>query len=160
MKITKLKTIARFCIVASLVAVISQGCATMKEVQTETLDTTPGEALVHGKVVNIVQLKKDASLLKQFGGSLIGAMIGGQVGGGSTQYIVGTAGAFIGQDVVNNLYGSMVDKLEVEDANGKSYEFLIQGHGFRVTDKVIITVKDDKVSSVIHESLYKAHAIK
>jgi outer membrane lipoprotein SlyB len=80
------------------------GCATaMKEIETEKIDTDPTDTVIHAKIVNIVQVKKDASLLKQLGGSLIGATIGSQIGGGSTQYIVGTSAAFLGQDVVNKI---------------------------------------------------------
>ena len=37
---------------------------------------------------------------------------------------------------------------------------MIHGHGFRVTDGVVITVKNGKVTSVMHEALYKDHADK
>ena len=46
---------------------------------------------------DIREVKKDASLTKQMGGSLVGALVGGQFGGGSMSTVLSTFGAFIGQ---------------------------------------------------------------
>ena len=155
---------AQLLITSLVIGLLIVGCATMKQVKTEELDTDPLDTVVHGKVVNIVEVKKDASLMKQFGGALLGSAIGtgigSAIGGKTTTYAVGLSGAYLGQDLVNNLYGEMVDRLEVETAEGISFKFLIHGHGFRVTDKVVITVKDSKVTSVVHEALYDDHAAK
>ena len=155
---------AQLLITSLVIGLLIVGCATMKQVKTEELDTDPLDTVVHGKVVNIVEVKKDASLMKQFGGALVGSAIGtgvgSAIGGKTTTYAVGLSGAYLGQDLVNNLYGEMVDRLEVETAEGISFKFLIHGHGFRVTDKVVITVKDSKVTSVVHEALYDDHAAK
>ena len=128
-----------------------QACATTeKEVPTDQLDESPNIVRLMGEVTNIREVKKDASLGKQFGGSFIGALVGGQIGGGSTSTIMGTAGAFIGQDITNEKYGEVVDRLVLQDSDGNEFNCLVHGHGFKVGDKVIFTVVENHVSAIIH----------
>jgi len=103
-----------------------------------------------GEVTNIREVKKDASLGKQFEGAFLGALVGGQIGGGSTSTIMGTAGAFIGQDIMNEKYGEVVDRLILTDSNGKEFNCLVHGHDFKVGDKVIFTIVENHVSAIIH----------
>jgi uncharacterized protein YcfJ len=131
------------------------GCATqMKQIKTGVIDTDPSDTVIRAKVVNIVEVKKDASLMKQFGGALVGAVIGSQIGGGSTPDILGTGFAFVGADLVNKKFGNLVDRLELEVSKEKSYKCLIYGHDFRVNDKVVATIKDGKVVTLLHEKDY------
>lgn len=131
--------------------VLIQGCATsQQEVPTDHLDDSPNIVRHNGEVSNIREVKKDASLGKQFGGSFLGALVGGQLGGGSASTILGTSGAFIGQDIVNEKYGEVVDRLILKDSDGKEYNCLVHGHDFKVGDKVIFTVVENHVSAIIH----------
>ena len=132
-------------IVIGIVSCSSQ----QKEVPTDHLDDGPSIVRHSGKVTNIREVKKDASLAKQFGGSFVGALVGGQIGGGSTQTILGVSGAFIGQDIVNEKYGEVVDRLILTSDDGKEYQCLVHGHGFRVGDNVIFTVVEGHVSAII-----------
>jgi uncharacterized protein YcfJ len=137
-------------IFAILIA-LTQSCATtQKEVPTDRLDTAPNIVRHNGVVSNIREVKKDASLGKQFGGAFLGALVGGQIGGGSTSTILGTSGAFIGQDIVNEKYGEVVDRLILKDSNGKEYNCLVHGHDFKVGDKVIFTIVENHISAIIH----------
>jgi len=130
---------------------LTQGCATsQKEVPTDHLDHSPNIVRYNGVITNIREVKKDASLGKQFGGALLGALVGGQIGGGSASTMIGTAGAFIGQDIVNEKYGEVVDRLILKDSKGKEYNCLVHGHDFKVGDKVIFTVVENHVSAIIH----------
>ena len=135
----------------AILIAITQGCATnQKEVPTDHLDTSPNIVRLNGEVFNIREVKKDASLGKQFGGALLGALVGGQIGGGSASTIIGTSGAFIGQDIVNEKYGEVVDRLILKDKNGKEYNCLVHGHDFKVGDKVVFTIVENHVSAIIH----------
>ncbi len=137
-------------IYAILIA-LTQSCATtQKEVPTDHLDTSPNIVRHNGVVSNIREVKKDASLGKQFGGAFLGALVGGQIGGGSTSTIMGTSGAFIGQDIVNEKYGEVVDRLILKESNGKEYNCLVHGHDFKVGDKVIFTIVENHISAIIH----------
>ncbi len=137
-------------IFAILIA-LTQGCATgQKEVPTDHLDASPNIVRHNGEISNIREVKKDASLGKQFGGAFLGALVGGQIGGGSASTIIGTSGAFIGQDIVNEKYGEVVDRLILKDSNGKEYNCLVHGHDFKVGDKVIFTIVGNHVSAIIH----------
>ncbi len=137
----------------TLLLVLVQGCATsQKEVPTDQLDESPNIVRHHGEIINIREVKKDASLEKQFGGSFIGALVGGQIGGGSTQTILGVSGAFIGQDIANEKYGEVVDRLILKDSDGKEYDCLVHGHDFKVGDKVIFTIVEDHVSAIVQAS--------
>jgi outer membrane lipoprotein SlyB len=137
-------------IFAILIA-LTQSCATgQKEIPTDHLDTSPNIVRHNGEVSNIREVKKDASLGKQFGGAFLGALVGGQIGGGSASTIIGTSGAFIGQDIVNEKYGEVVDRLILKDSNGKEYNCLVHGHDFKVGDKVIFTIVENHVSAIIH----------
>jgi outer membrane lipoprotein SlyB len=98
----------------------------------------------------IREVKKDASLGKQFGGAFLGALVGGQIGGGSASTIIGTSGAFIGQDIVNEKYGEVIDRLILKDSNGKEYNCLVHGHDFKVGDKVVFTLVENHISAIIH----------
>lgn len=129
------------------------GCASSeKEVPTDQLDDAPSIVRHSGVVTNIREVKKDASLGKQFGASFLGALVGGQIGGGSTSTILGTSGAFIGQDIANEKYGEVVDRLILKDANGVEYNCLVHGHDFKVGDKVTFTVVENHVSAIIHDT--------
>ena len=135
---------------AILIALI-QSCATSQtEVPTDHLDTSPNIVRHNGEVFNIREVKKDASLGKQFGGAFLGALVGGQIGGGSASTIMGTSGAFIGQDIVNEKYGEVVDRLILKDSDGKEFDCLVHGHDFKVGDKVIFTIVENHVSAIIH----------
>jgi len=137
----------------AILLILIQGCATgQKEVPTGHLDTSPNVTRHHGEVVNIREVKKDASLGKQFGGAFLGALVGGQIGDGSASTIMGTTGAFIGQDIANKKYGEVVDRLILKDSEGKEYDCLVHGHDFRVGDKVIFTIVENHVSAIIHTS--------
>ena len=134
----------------TLLLVLAQACATgQKEVPTDQFDESPNIARHNGEITNIREVKKDASLEQQFGGSFIGALVGGQIGGGSTQTILGVSGAFIGQDIANEKYGEVVDRLILKDSDGNEYNCLVHGHDFKVGDKVIFTVVEDHVSAII-----------
>ena len=127
------------------------GCASgPKEVPTDHLDKGPNIVRHSGKVTNIREVKKDASLGKQFEGAFIGSLIGGQLGGGSTSTVLGTSGAFIGADIMNEKYGEVVDRLILTSDNGVEYQCLVHGHDFKVGDKVIFTIVEDHVSAIIH----------
>jgi len=129
----------------------AQSCASAeKEVPTDQLNPAPNIERHDGSIINIREVKKDASLGKQFGGSLVGALIGGQLGGGSASTILGTSGAFIGADIVNEKYGETVDRLILKDDSGREYECLVHGHGFKVGDKVTFTIVANHVSAIIH----------
>ena len=132
--------------------ILIQSCATTeKEVPTDHLDSTPDIARHSGEVIIIREVKKDASFGKQLGGSFAGALVGGQIGGGSTSTIMGTAGAFMGQDIMNEMYGEVVDRLILSDNEGREYNCLVHGHDFKVGDKVIFTVVEGHVSAIIHQ---------
>ncbi|MDO6686385.1 MULTISPECIES: hypothetical protein [unclassified Agarivorans] len=140
----------RTCLLATLLLTI-QGCTSpQKEVPTDQLDNSPNIVRHVGEVSNIREVKKDASLGKQFGGSFIGALVGGQIGGGSANAIIGTAGAFIGQDITNEKFGEYIDRLILKDEQGKEYNCLVHGHDFKVGDKVVFTVVENHVSAIIH----------
>jgi len=135
----------------SVLIALTQSCATpQSEVPTDHLDESPNIVRHMGEVTNIREVKKDASLGKQFEGAFLGALVGGQIGGGSTSTIMGTAGAFIGQDIMNEKYGEVVDRLILTDSNGKEFNCLVHGHDFKVGDKVIFTIVENHVSAIIH----------
>ena len=141
--------ILRITLFAVLVVLI-QGCATnQEEVPTDHLDESPNIVRHIGEVTNIREVKKDASLGKQFGGGFLGALVGGQIGGGSTSTVMGTAGAFIGQDVANEMYGEVIDRLILKDSEGNEFNCLVHGHDFKVGDKIIFTVVENHVSAII-----------
>ncbi|WP_394175812.1 hypothetical protein [Thalassotalea litorea] len=128
-----------------------QSCATSEqEVPTDHLDDAPTIVRHSGVVANIREVKKDASLGKQFGASFIGALVGGQIGGGSASTIMGTTGAFIGQDIANDKYGDVVDRLILQGEDGVEYNCLVHGHDFKVGDNVIFTIVENHVSAIIH----------
>lgn len=134
-----------------MVAIGMAGCASeLKEVPTDHLEQGPDIVRYTGKVTNIREVKKDATLGKQFGGAFAGALVGGQLGGGSAQTVMGTSGAFIGADVMNEKYGEIVDRLILNNDEGKEFQCLVHGHDFKVGDKVIFTVVEDHVSAIIH----------
>jgi outer membrane lipoprotein SlyB len=127
------------------------GCASApKEVPTDHLDQGPNIVRYIGKITNIREVKKDASLGRQFEGSFVGALIGGQIGGGSTQIILGTSGAFIGADVMNDKYGEIIDRVILTSDEGEEFQCLVHGHDFKVGDKVIFTLVEDHISAIIH----------
>ncbi len=129
------------------------GCASaQKEVPTDQLDEGPDVVRYQGEVTNIREVKKDASFGKQFGGAFAGALIGGSLGGGSGSNILATSGAFIGADVVNEKYGTTIDRLILANDKGVEFQCLVEGHDFKVGDKVIFTVVEDHVSAIIHRS--------
>ena len=134
----------------TVLVVLISGCATsQKEVPTDHLDESPNIVRYIGEVTNIREVKKDASLEKQFGGAFLGALVGGQIGGGTTSTVMGTAGAFIGGDVANEMYGEVIDRLILKDSEGNEYDCLVHGHDFNVGDKVIFTVVENHVSAII-----------
>ena len=119
--------------------------ATEKEVPTDQLGTSPNIVRLNGEVTNIREVKKDATFGKRFGGAFIGSLVGGQIGGGSTSTIIGA-------DIADDKYGEVVDRLILTDANGKEYECLVHGHGFKVGDPVVFTLVEGHVSAIIHAS--------
>ncbi|SHH25833.1 hypothetical protein [Ferrimonas marina] len=119
------------------------------EVPTDALPSGPEIQRLEGTVSNIREVKQDASLGKQFGGSFIGALVGGQIGGGTTSAILGTSGAFIGQDVANQVSGKMLDRLILTAEDGKEYECPVHGHDFKLGDKVVFTLVAGHVSAII-----------
>jgi len=130
------------------------GCTSaQKEVPTDHLDQGPNIVRYDGEVTNIREVKKDASLGKQFGGAFVGALVGGSIGGGSAQTVLGTSGAFIGADIVNEKYGEIIDRLILSDDKGNEYQCLVHGHNFKVGDKITFTVVEDHVSAIIHRHL-------
>jgi len=134
----------------TVLVVLISGCAmSQKEVPTDHLDESPNIVRYIGEVTNIREVKKDASLEKQFGGAFLGALVGGQIGGGTTSTVMGTAGAFIGGDVANEMYGEVIDRLILKDSEGNEYDCLVHGHDFNVGDKVIFTVVENHVSAII-----------
>jgi outer membrane lipoprotein SlyB len=133
-----------------LLTLFFQACATTEqEVPTNQLDTSPDIVRHTGEITNIREVKKDASLEKQFGGAFLGSLVGGQIGGGTTSTIMGTAGAFIGQDIANEKYGEVVDRLILTDSEGKEYNCLVHGHNFQVGNKVTFTLVAGHVSAII-----------
>lgn len=137
----------------SLGILLLQACATAdKEVPTDHLDNAPSIERHHGKIINIREVKKDASFGKRFAGAFAGALIGGQIGGGKTKNVTRTAGAFIGADVMNKKYGEVLDRLILKDSKGREYQCLVHGHGFKVGDKVVFTVVEGHVSAIIHDA--------
>jgi len=138
-------------IALSVSVLLTNGCASMEEeVPTDNLDQGANIIRLTGEVVNIREVKKDASLAKQMGGSFVGALVGGQFGGGSMSTILSTSGAFIGQDIVNDKYGEVVDRLILKDDKGNDYHCLVHGHDFKVNDKVVFTLVENHVSAIIH----------
>ena len=138
-----------------IMATLIQACATTeREVPTDHLDVAPNIFRHSGVVFNIREVKKDASLKKQFGTafaySLAGGLVGGRIGDGSTGDVMGTVGAFIGQDIANEKYGEIVDRLILKDSNGVEYSCLVHGHDFKVGEKVIFTVVENHVTAIIH----------
>jgi uncharacterized protein YcfJ len=128
------------------------GCATPeKEVPTDQLDTGPEIVQHEGKIVTIREVKKDASLGKQFEGSFWGALVGGQIGGGSTQNILGVAGVFIGQDIMNKKYGAVVDRLILTSDDGQEFQCLVHGDNFKVGYHVRFTLVAGHVSAIIRD---------
>ncbi len=133
-------------------AIVMMSCAAQKEVPTDHLDQGPNIVRHKGEITNIREVKKDASLGKQFGGAFVGALVGGSIGGGSAQSVLGTSGAFIGADIVNEKYGETVDRLILSSDDGVEFQCLVHDHGFKVGDKVIFTVVEDHVSAIIHSN--------
>ncbi len=136
----------------AVIAIGLIGCASQKEVPTDHLDQGPNIVRHKGEITNIREVKKDASLGKQFGGAFVGALVGGSIGGGSAQSVLGTSGAFIGADIVNEKYGETVDRLILSSDDGVEFQCLVHDHGFKVGDKVIFTVVEDHVSAIIHSN--------
>ena len=140
-------------IVLSFTVLLVNGCAsTQKEVPTDKLSQDANIVRLSGEVFNIREVKKDASLSKQMGGSLVGALVGGQFGGGSMSTVLGTSGAFIGQDIVNDKYGEVVDRLILKDEKGNEYNCLVHGHDFKVGDAIVFTLVENHVSAIIHST--------
>ncbi len=145
---------AIYTILYIMIAIGMISCASsQKEVPTDHLDEGPDVVRYHGEVINIREVKKDASLGKQFGGAFAGALVGGSLGGGSAQTVLGTSGAFIGADVVNDKYGEIIDRLILVNGKGVEFQCLVLGHDFKVGDKVIFTVVEDHVSAIIHRDV-------
>lgn len=139
-------------LITLLVLFAATACTTAeKEVPTGHLDEGPNITRLKGEVVNIREVKKDASLGKQFGGAFAGALIGGQFGGGTTQTVLGTSGAFIGADIVNEKYGDVIDRLILKGEDGKEYQCLVHDHIFKVGDNVIFTLVENHVSAIIED---------
>ena len=136
----------------TVIAIGLIGCASQKEVPTDHLDQGPNIVRHNGEITNIREVKKDASLGKQFGGAFAGALVGGSIGGGSAQSVLGTSGAFIGADIVNEKYGETIDRLILSSEDGVEFQCLVHDHGFKVGDKVIFTVVEDHVSAIIHSN--------
>ncbi|MGI9319647.1 MAG: hypothetical protein ACR2QW_20120 [bacterium] len=136
--------------VLAILTILLAGCATSeKEVPTDHLSSGPNIIHHNGTVTNIREVKKDASLGRQIEGSMLGALVGGQIGGGSTQSILGSSGAFIGQDIMNEKYGEVVDRLILTSDDGIEFQCLVHGHDFRVGDTVVFTTVSDHVSAII-----------
>lgn len=134
-----------------LLTLFFQACATTEqEVPTNQLDTSPDIVRHTGEIINIREVKKDASLGKQFGWAFLGALVGGQIEGGTTSTVMGTAGAFIGGDIANEKYGEVIDRLILTDSEGKEYNCLVHDHNFKVGNKVTFTLVAGHVSAFIH----------
>jgi len=139
----------------TVIAIGLIGCASQKEVPTDHLDQGPNIVRYQGEVTNIREVKKDASLEKQFGGAFVGALVGGAIGGGSAQTILGTSGAFIGADIVNEKYGETIDRLILSNEKGIEFQCLVHGHDFKVGDNVTFTIVENHVTAIIHRGLQK-----
>lgn len=143
-------------ITALLAAVLLLGgCATTEEeVPTDRLQQGANVMRYEGKVINIREVKKEADLGKQVGaavgGAVVGALIGGAVGGNTGSGIGGTTGAFIGQDVMNEKYGEVVDRLILRTDDGREFQALVHGHDFKVGDPVVFTVVGGHVTAIVH----------
>lgn len=143
-------TLTKFIFIGSFILLFSGCAATQKEVPTDELTQGPNIIRLTGEVSNIREVKKDASLTKQFGGAFLGALVGGQFGGGSMSTVLGTSGAFIGQDIVNDKYGEVIDRLILKDEQGIEYNCLVHDHDFKVGDKVVFTLVENHISAIIH----------
>ena len=126
------------------------GCATgIQEVPTEQLDESPDILQFSGEIVNIKEAQKKAAFSERMGGSFIGALVGGQIGGGSTREILGSTGAFIGYDLANEAFGDVIDHVFIETEDGTQYDCYVKNHVFKLGDKVVFTVVADHVSAII-----------
>lgn len=137
-------------ITAILILVVSACSTTQQEVPTDKLSQGVNIVQLSGEVVNIREVKKDASWQKQATGSFIGALVGGQFGSGETSAIIGTSGAFIGQDIMNEKYGEIIDRLILKDEKGNEYNCLVHDHDFKVGDKIVFTLVEKHISAIIH----------
>ena len=107
-----------------------------------------------GRITNIKEVKKKAAFSKRFAGSFLGVLIGGELGGGTGKELARSAGAFLGMNLANDMYGELIDQVFIEDENGKLYECYIHNHIFKTGDMVHFTIVSDHVSAVVHaESL-------
>ena len=127
-----------------------QACASVEtEVPTDKLADAPDIMQLQGTVSNIREVKKDADFSERFGASFIGALVGGQIGGGSTKDIMGVTGAFIGADIADEKYGEVIDRLIIAGSDGKEYQALVHDHVFKVGDKVRFTLVSEHISAIV-----------
>lgn len=137
-------------LLVAISALFLTACSTgIQEVPTDKLDTNPKIIHLDGKITNIKEVKKKAAFKNRIGGSMLGALIGGQIGGGSGKEIAGVTGAFLGIDLANDKYGKLIDHIYIEDSNGKTYDCYVHNHIFKLSDKVKFTLVAGHVSAVV-----------
>ena len=123
----------------------------------ESLDTDPGNTRLDGTIINIVEVKQDASLGEEIGGALVGGAIGSLVGGGTGKSIAIGVGSVAGSQVADHALGDTVHRLTLrEDKTGLTFDVIVHSNGFMMNDKVAFTVHDGRVTSIMHESLLRA----
>lgn len=122
----------------------------------ESLDTKPGNTRLFGTIVNIVEATEE-SLGGQIGGALVGGALGSLVGGGTGKSIAIGVGSVAGSAVAGKELGHTVHKLTLrEDKTGLTFDAIVRSNGFLMNDKVVFTVDDGEVTSIMHESLFEA----
>ena len=139
----------------ALGAALLTGCSAPPVVE-GALDTSPGNTRLEGTVVNIVEVQEHAGIAEELGGALVGGALGSLVGGGTGKSIAIGVGSVAGSQVADHALGDTVHRLTLrEDKTGLTFDVIVHSNGFVMDDKVAFTVDKGRVTSIMHESLWK-----
>ena len=120
----------------------------------ESLDRSPGVTPLHGTIVNIVEVQEKASFGSELGGALVGGALGSLVGGGTGKSIAIGVGSVAGSQVADHALGDVAHRLTLrENKTGLTFKVLVHSNGFMMNDRVVFTVQNGRVTSIIHQAL-------
>jgi len=130
-------------VVACLLAVTA--CSSINSAKVGELNIENGTSY-SGQVVKIDQTKLSANFSKRLTGATIGHFIAVGMGANSSLKFVS---AMAGVAIANKEYGQVVDLIEVQSTDGKSYQTLVPQGYFSLNEQVDFIAEKTTIHSIV-----------
>jgi len=128
-----------------LTFLLLQTACSMTPNLTENTTHLTTESAELGKIVNIKLTKKKVSWKTGLVGSLLGWTVGNVISeSGGARF----AGAIVGGNVADSLYGDEFDEITIEDEQGHQYSAIVRLNDFTIQERVLFKLENNKLVAV------------